>query len=301
MIPIAVLILSSIGASPAQPAPAVFGVFAGSSPCTESIRPVLQIPSGLDAHLIEWKLTLFKDPATGAPTDYQLDYRYGLTIPNRPGLGPAAQGRQLRGRWRIGRGTKERPDAVVYELDGSVSLLKVSDGVLHVLNGDRSLMVGTGGWSYTLNRGDASETRVDPLRANGGPDQSRTVSPVSTGPTVFGVFEGRTPCQGIAHELKIAAWDGCAKVKWRVTLYQDPATRKPTTYKVESSLHRSGREGSWTIQDFNGAVVYTLAPAGTEAPLSLLRGDANVLFFTDQNRRPLTAHAEFSYTLNRRK
>jgi len=44
-----------------------------------------------------------------------------------------------------------------------------------------------------------------------------------------------------------------------------------------------------------------LAPAGSEASLLLMKGDDHVLFFMDRNLQPLTAHADFSYTLNRRK
>jgi hypothetical protein len=285
--------------------PAVFGVFVGSSPCDDSIRPILQIPGDVDAHLIEWTVTLFKHPTTGAPAGYHVQYKYGLTVPNRPGLGPVARTEERRGTWRLAKGTRTDPEGGVYELNGAVSLYRVSDNVLHLLNGDRSLMLGTSGWSYTLNRSDASEPRVDPLADAGGPDGSRSVSPLSTGPTVFGVFEGRSPCQGIARELKIPVRPGCAKVKWRVTLYQDPGTRRPTTYKIDSTLHRSGpREGQWTIvrgaEMAPSAVAYRLGPAGTEAALILMKGDDNVLFFMDQNHRPLTAHAEFSYTLNRR-
>ena len=299
------VLTASTGSSSPPPSPEVFGVFVGSSPAGESIRPLLQIPPDAGAELIEWKLTLYQDPKTGAPARYHLEYKYGMTVPGTPGLGPIARAAERRGSWRIAKGTKGHPEAVTYELHAAVSLFKVSDSVLHVLNGDRSLMIGTGGWSYTLNRSDASEARVDPS-ADSGPSESRTVSPVATGPSVFGIFEGRTPCQGIARELTIPVSAGCAKVKWRVTLYQDPESRTPAAYKLETSLHRSGaREGRWTIErgaaaDPN-AVVYRLEPVGKEAALFLLRGDDHVLFFTDQKRRPLTANADFSYTLNRRK
>lgn len=302
VIPVAAV---TVGSSSHPSSPAVFGVFAGSSPAGESIRPLLEIPRDADAELIEWKLTLHQDPKTAAPTDYHLEYKYGLTVPGKPGLGPIARAAERRGSWRIGKGTKGHPDAVTYDLNGAGSLFKVSDHVLHVLNGDRSLMIGTGGWSYTLNRSDASEARVDPS-ADTSPSESRTVSPVATGPSVFGIFEGRSPCQGIARELTIPVSAGCAKVKWRVTLYHDPESRTPATYKLETTLHRAGvREGRWTIERGAAAdpdaVVYRLEPVRNEAALFLLRGDDNVLFLMDHKRRPLTANADFSYTLNRRK
>src|SRR5262245_57475517 len=64
----------------------VLALFAGSTPCDDSIRSLLQIPPNVDAHLIQWKLTLRHDPKTFAPADYQLHYVYGLTVPRQPGL-----------------------------------------------------------------------------------------------------------------------------------------------------------------------------------------------------------------------
>jgi hypothetical protein len=75
-------------------------------------------------------------------------------------------------------------------------------------------MVGNGGWSYTLSREDLAEPLVDPRQAPPDGGEPRTLSPVSTGPTVFGVFDGRTPCQGIARDLQIQVAAGCAKSKF---------------------------------------------------------------------------------------
>jgi hypothetical protein len=137
------------------------------------------------------------------------------------------------------------------------------------------------------------------------PEMSYRISPLATGPAVFGVFEGRSPCQGIARELKIAVAAACTKAKWRVTLYQNPETLAPTVYKVEGSLHPSGAsEGRWTLirgtQKDPNAIVYRLEPTTTEPSLFLLKGDDNVLFLLDRNRSPLVGHGDFSYALNRR-
>jgi hypothetical protein len=238
--------------------------------------------------------------------EYQLHFRYGLTVPNTPGLGNGIVSAERKGVWRIGRGTKANGAAVVYELDGAVAFQQVSEDVLHVLHEDRTLMSGNGGWSYTLSRDDRAEPLVDPRQAPAPDDvEPRTISPVSTGPAVFGVFEGRTPCQGIARELQITAWPGCAKTKWRVTLYQNPATREPTTYKIEGTLLRTAREGSWRIERGRAtdasATVYTLAPAQGQRAMMLLRGDDNVIFFLSQQRHPMTGHAQLGYTLDRRR
>src|SRR5262249_13037659 len=150
-----------------------------------------------------------------------------------------------------------------------------------------------------------SEKPVDPSREAAKPSESYTLSPMATGPSVFGIFGGRSPCRGIARALKIAGVEGCARIKWRITLFQDPDTRAPTTYKVENSLRpKEAREGSWTIlrgTDADAkAIVFRLDGTGTEPALFLLKGDDNVLFFLDHSRKPLVGHADFSYTLNRR-
>ena len=129
--------------------------------------------------------------------------------------------------------------------------------------------------------------------------------PRPTGDAVFGIFEGRTPCVAIARALRIRLDDGCQKVKWRVTLLQDPGTREPTRYRIESSLHRTagGREGAWriirgTAQDPQ-ATVLQLDGTATEAPMMLWKPDDDVLFLLDERKQPLTGTIEFSYTLNR--
>jgi len=133
---------------------------------------------------------------------------------------------------------------------------------------------------------------------------SYKIAPLAAGPTVFAIFEGRSPCHGISRELKLPQHPGCTKVKWRVTLYQDPQTSVPNTYKVEGSLHRRNpREGTWSIvrgaKTDPNAVVYRLGPTPTEAELLLLKADDNILFFLNHDREPMVGHADFSYTLNR--
>ena len=186
----------------------------------------------------------------------------------------------------------------------SLLFAKVDENLLHLLNSDGNLMLGNGGWSYTLNRADHVEKPVDPSLTVEAPVMSYKISPLATGPTVFGIFEGRSPCHGIARELKLPLHAGCTKIKWLVTLYRNPETSAPTTYKVEGSLHRqTPREGTWSIvhgtkADPN-ATVYQLNPTQTEAALFLLKADDNILFFLNHDREPMVGNADFSYTLNK--
>jgi hypothetical protein len=194
---------------------------------------------------------------------------------------------------------------MVVQLDIGLAFAQVGENLLHPLDAERGLMLGDGGHSYTLCRADAAEKQVDPALALTIPDMSYTIAPLAMGDTVFGVFEGRTPYQIIARQLNIQRHSAGFKAKWRITLYKDPATGRPTTYKVEGTLFRRDvREGTWTIgrgtKDDEKAVVFELAAAGTQETIQLLQGDNDVLFFLDSERRPLVGHADFSYTLNRR-
>jgi hypothetical protein len=294
------LLAAASFASPIARAPAE--VYVGSTPCNEAIRTLLGIPRATHAELIEWELTL-SEAASGAAT-YHLRFRFGPTRPNQPGLDATAASLERRGTWRMESArVKAGTGAVV--LDNGLSLLKVSDTILHALAPDGSLMVGTGGWSYTLVRRDAAEPDVDRRLVAADPgDPDRTVTR-ATGPEVFGIFDGRTPCQAIARELGVEARPGCWKAKWRLTLFQDPKTRQPSTYRIEGTVYRAGsREGSWRIVRGTPALpeaeVYELDAVNGQPTAFLLKGDDRVLFFLDRNRRPMTGNARNAYTLDRR-
>jgi hypothetical protein len=267
----------------------VAAVFVGTSPAGEDITRRLGITRDSTTESLQWQLTLFGDPAGGSGA-------YELKVT------PA---RIRAGAWRLSAADPSSPGARVHDLVGAVSLAEIGENLLHVLGDDGHLLPGNGGWSYTLNRSDATEPPGDARRARSLDPPSYVLAPLATDGTVRGVFEGRTPCLGISRALGLAADPGCIKAKWRLTLFQDPQTLAPTSYRIEGSLHwRQAREGRWTIERGTpaqpAAIVYRLQPAGDEAALLLLEGDANVLFFLDADRRPMVGHAEFSYTLNRR-
>jgi hypothetical protein len=290
--------------------PLIFAAeFVGSTPCGALPREFLGgLATNADCHNITWHITLSTNQDVGRTGTFSLTAQYYVPTranTNRSEPGPKAQ---PRGTCEVLKGTRADAIAVVYRIttkdsQRSLSLVRVGDNLLHFLNSDGSLMVGNGGWSYTLNRAERSEKIVDPSVAATVPDMSYKIVPLATGPTVFAVYEGRSPCHGIARELKLPQHAGCHKVKWRVTLYQNPDTSAPTTYKIEGTLfRREPREGTWSITrsastDPN-ATVYQLNAKG-EPPLLLLKANENILFFLDQNRAPLVGNADFSYTLNR--
>ena len=284
--------------------------FVGSTPADPLAREFLGgLASNTPCHSIKWQLTLLTNLSTEGSATFNLAALYRVPThsnSNRSEDGPKVS---LHGTWDLGKGAMSRPEAAVYRINvetpqRSLSFVRLSEGLLHLVNPDGSLAIGNGGESYTLNRADLSEKPGDMALAMSAPEISYRISPLSTGVTVFAVFEGRTPCHGIARELKIPQHGGCIKAKWRVTLFRNPETLGPTIYKVEGSLFReNAREGTWSVTrgaatDPN-ATVYQLNPTQTQPALLLWKGDANVLFFLNQAREPLIGHADFSYTLNR--
>jgi len=308
---IALLLVACVpGGVAASPEDSVTAEFVGSTPGGDLPREFLDgLATNAECHYIKWQIKLLTNQNAGLPATYNLVAQYHVPARNNPNQSEEGPKVTSHGTCEIVKGAKSSPDAVVYRISAdkshrSLSVVKVNENLLHFLNPDGSLMIGTGGWSYTLNRAASAETPVDASLAVSSPDMSYKISPLATGPTVFGVFEGRSPCHGIARELKLPQHAGCTKVKWRVTLYQDPKTSAPTTCKVEGSLHRrSPREGTWGIvrgaKTDPNAIIYRLDPTPTEAALLLLKADDNILFFLNQDREPMVGHADFSYTLNR--
>jgi hypothetical protein len=115
--------------------------------------------------------------------------------------------------------------------------------------------------------------------------------------SLLGVFEGRTPCGRIATEFTGFPSANCEKIKWRLTLYRDPATGNPTSYRYEGT--RTTRLGRWRMVSERGRIVYHLTPSGPGAPLTLLSVDDRVLLLLDSTGQVLVGDASWSYALNR--
>lgn len=131
--------------------------FVGSTPCDDLPRQFLGIPAQSPCERITWQLTLLTDQDTSLPTIYKLVSTYGMQAQSAPGFVAGGTTTEIQGTWTIVKGTKSNPDAVVYDLNAeqprsSMSLVKVGDHLLHLLNPDKGLMIGNAAWSYTLNR-----------------------------------------------------------------------------------------------------------------------------------------------------
>jgi hypothetical protein len=123
--------------------------FGGRSPCQE-IAKELKRPVGADCFKLKWALELHRDPRTLVPTTYKLRgtlYRNESHATEQP----------REGKWKIIRGTKTDPNAIVYQLDafrsdGPIYLMKADDGILFFLDNNGRVLVGDKDFSYTLNR-----------------------------------------------------------------------------------------------------------------------------------------------------
>lgn len=286
-----------------------FGVFEGITPCSPLTRALPQIPADTNCEQMIWKLRLDQDPQTGMPTSYALESAYGLPLQGTNALVGGGTPIVMEGKWVIRFGTKSDPDAVVYQLNPdhprtSVSFLKISDDVLHVLDSDRALLLGNAAWSYTLNRTDqrmatpvtAAEPPASPTRP--------VIPPVPSGSSVLGSFEGRTPCHKLVFEFtRIKPYASCLKVKWVLTLYRDSDTGAPSTYLYWGT--HTVREGAWTIVTGTpsdpDAIVYQLKLDEAQTPTSFLKADGNHLFLLDRALNILVGNELFSYTLSRTK
>ncbi|ARK11120.1 hypothetical protein [Fibrivirga algicola] len=146
--------------------------------------------------------------------------------------------------------------------------------------------------------------RAQPPRSQNVPLKATGRLLVPTGPSVLGTFDGRFPCADIARDWKLTVSPECWKVKWRITLFQDPVTHAPTTYKLRGVLGTAReREGKWTrvqgSQTDPNAEVYQLDSETPGIYVYLLKGDDNVLFILDQAKGFRVGTADLSYTLNR--
>lgn len=125
--------------------------FSGRSPCQEIARE-LKHPVPADCFKLKWALELRRDPQTLVPTTYKLRgtlYRNDANETEHP----------REGKWKVIRGSKTDPNAIVYQLDafgsdGPIYLLRADDGILFFLDNNGRILVGDKDFSYTLNRSE---------------------------------------------------------------------------------------------------------------------------------------------------
>jgi hypothetical protein len=121
--------------------------------------------------------------------------------------------------------------------------------------------------------------------------------PVLEADSLLGVFEGRTPCGPIANGFTGFPSQGCEKIKWRLTLYRNPASKAPSSYLYQGT--RTTHQGSWRAAADSDRRVYQLSPSGAGEKLSLLSIEDKVLLLLNRDGGVLAGDASWSYALNR--
>ena len=274
--------------------------FLASTPCDSISKSLLNIPQNEKCEWMQWKLIIYP-----SAHQYSLSCRYGMTRPGTRQFGDGSKTIDLKGKWTTDH------SGVTYSLETNqpgitLSFLRLGENLFHLLDQNKRLMVGNGGFSYTFNR--VSPVLATPSKANLKPANLPPFSQSS----VMGVYLGRTPNDHAARAFnKIIAPEGQI-TKWRLTLYQDSITHRPTTFKLETLYVGTGNDshvntGRWELvmgweKDPEARLyILNLDPSQPSSRLIFLQGDGNVLFMLDDNYNFKVGNDYAAYTLNRSK
>ncbi|AEE53066.1 copper resistance protein NlpE N-terminal domain-containing protein [Haliscomenobacter hydrossis] len=261
-----------------------------STPGDSLIKTMLNIDQSFPVDFIRWHLLMQPESQT-----FDLSINYGINQPNTLGFTAAGQKQSIQGSYQVRSG----PHGEVYQLKSETakvafSFLQLNEDLYHLLDADQQLMLGNGGWSYSLNRKTPSHQK-SPLPALAAATLSKSTPYVA-------VFDGRTPCSELAAEYAIPVSTECIKLKWRLTLYRDSTSKQPTTYTLTRIFRRAQAiTGKWSINQKGEATIYQLHPdEKRDEALQFLVGDENVLFFLDKKQQLLVGDENFSFALNKK-
>ena len=252
--------------------------YIGCTPANQVVRSFLGISRSDSVDFIRWRITIENDK-------YNLKCNYGIGKQNTNGF---ING----GKWIELNGNLEK-EKNYYSLQNGNNFLKVLElnaDLIHLLDGERKMLVGTGGWSYTLNLEKASIT-----------DQVNIISKKDVLQDSM-AFHGRTLCGDFSINRPGPV---CTKMKWSIVFYANAGKNEPTTYLLNHSrahpLEYPGKTGTWKIvTGKDGRIIYELKPDNENTPTYLLKLDENTLIFTDAKGNLLVGNEDFSFTLSRK-
>src|SRR5687767_9739212 len=145
-------------------------VYAGSTPANAVVKSFLGIPISDSIDFIRWRLTIQNNR-------YHLQCNYGIGQPNTNGFVRGGKKIELNGRYeKVNNQYRFRNGTKILEA------MEINIDLLHLLNQDNTLMIGNGGWSYTLNN-------IEPF---GSSRISISVIPTNFKDSI--AFHGRSPC-----------------------------------------------------------------------------------------------------------
>ena len=252
-------------------------IYIASTPADNDVRAFLGISLTDSIDFIRWKVTLKEN-------DYSLSCEYGIGKANTNGFIDEKRVAFT------GKFTKNGNYYSLLQGNRTLWMLELNDNLIHLLDRNKAMLIGNGGWSYTLNI--TTPVKTDAFN-------------LSTSKTKFEeymVFEGRTPCVDAAVHFNLGLSPTCYKLKWLFALYTDPATGKPSYFLTGGRGWKKETmdKGTWEIvQGKDGRIIYKLHLEKRAEPLYLLKAGETLLVFTDPEGNLLVGNADFSYTLNR--
>jgi hypothetical protein len=86
---------------------------------------------------------------------------------------------------------------------------------------------------FTLSLGHSVKGQT--AAADNKVSESITYSEMPKDPSVYGIFEGRSPC-GIARQMGAGMKAGCDHLKWQLILFRDTVSLQPTTYILRTEM-----------------------------------------------------------------
>jgi hypothetical protein len=246
--------------------------YTASTPAGKSVRTFLGIDQSDSIDFVRWYLDV-NDMKTFAVT-----CTYGIGKPNTNGFIDEKMVKM--------KGTVTfNNDVLVLDHNGRrLSLVLLNTNILHILDENNTMMAGNEGWSYTLNRLQAS------------PAYEVNVKQVVRPFTDSVVFAGRTPCRHMEELLYNQTRPECYKKKWLVRLYRGAGQTTAGTYTIGT---RESISGTWKLKENKeGKIIYSLDLKNGNT-LDLLQADANVVYFIDKKGDILVGDHDFSYSLTR--
>jgi len=253
------------------------GDYTGSTPAdAEVVRTFLGIRLTDSVDFIRWKLHFNS-------TDFELRCNYGIGKPNTNGFYDGGRTVDLKGKVNMAAQFL----ALQFQ-NKTLYLAQLNNDLLQVSDNKKKFLVGTGGWSYTLNTVLPQHSRKVNFKA-------KEVTNVKDSL----VFVGRTPCgvPGIIEPGRL-----CYKLKWKIIFYPVSPNFGSGKCRILSTAHREsgGMLGSWRIVDAkDGALIYEIYDDHDKPYLSLMKLDEHILVFTDRDNKLLVGDQDFSYTMNR--
>ena len=252
-------------------------VYQGSTPAHRDVRVFLNISLTDSIDFIKWHLAIDADR-------YELSCKYGLAKGGTDGFTNEKQARFS------GKLAKDGHHYILRDDDRNFYILQLNSNLLQLVDRNKKILVGNGGYSYTLNTDTPQKT--DQLNLS---SKQVLMEPEAS-------FQGRTPCQELATMMGLNKSGACDKMKWYIIFFADPGTGKPTHYLKGGRAYKreTMTKGKWeTYRGKDGRVMYKLDPDKGNFATYLVKVDDNTLFFTDADGNLLVGNKNFSYTLNR--